>query len=235
MEKIKIEFKTHEVPAPFAHQYSLTLTIDEEIKAAYEIKYLGREDIAIEEILAEGFSEEDDFEWKGIIDASWKESILSLSQTKSQKDLSEFNEFTQTELIISRNDESETHRFYDHEELEYNVQEIVQALFETSKKESPLHIYLLKGQDQKKYEFKLSFAKRSCTISQKGKTIKQMTWENGKSFLSLVYQPAYQLNPSKPTKNGVFISFDENEWYSVNKIEEVEDLIGFESRLLEFI
>ena len=62
----------------------------------------------------------------------------------------------QTELTV----------YYDEESLSYQIQEIVQALFETSKRELPLKIqFLLKAKGKKdQFTATLSFATRSCSI-----------------------------------------------------------------------
>lgn len=239
MKKITIEFKTLDVPAPFAHDYELKLVIDKNIDASYYINYKGREDLTEEEILEEGYTIDDDFEWAGKIDTSWKNQLLSLIDTKPQgKDVVP-NEFTQTEFTISVNSDGKISKsvHYDDENLSYQVQEIVQALFETSKREFPLQINFLLKERGKKEEFKvvLSFASRSCEISQKGKIHKKLSWEDGSSFMSLVYQPDYLLDLAKTKKDDLYISFEDNAWFSVADIEENERLSGFKKALLKFL
>ncbi len=88
MKKIRIEFRTLDVPAPFAHDYTLSLELDKDIKARYQINYKGRENLSEEEIIEEGYTLDDDFEWKGEINSAWLQQIESLLDFQSsEKDI----------------------------------------------------------------------------------------------------------------------------------------------------
>lgn len=238
-KNVTIEFSTLNVPAPFAHDYVLNLSISSAINAKYKIAFKGREDLSEEEILEEGYSMDDDFEWEGIIDASWMDQIMSLICLEGQTEGQTLNEFTQTELSITVNEGNQKNKsiFYDDEVLGYKIQEIVQALFETSKRELPLQfkfLYIGKG-EKDQFEITLSFAKRNCTILKNGKPFKTLTWEDGSSLMSLIYQPDYILDLAKTKKDGLYISFEENAWFSVEEIEESERISGFKNELLKFL
>ncbi|MEL6557700.1 MAG: hypothetical protein AAFQ94_05910 [Bacteroidota bacterium] len=239
MKEIKIEFKTLEVPAPFAHNYLLHLKIDKEIEAQYEITYKGREELSEAEILEEGYTLDDDFKWSGKIDSSWKKSILGLADIVQQNESNQANEFSQTEISISLTTAGQTEStvYYDEESLSYQIQEIVQALFETSKRELPLKIqFLLKAKGKKdQFTATLSFATRSCSIFKNNELSKNLSWEEGSSLMSLIYQPDYLLDTTKTKKDDLYISFEENAWFSLDEIEESERLTGFKSELLKYL
>lgn len=239
MKKIKIEFKTLEVPAPYAHDYVLTLQIDKKIDAQYEITYKGREDLSEAEILEEGYTTDDDFSWKGEIDNSWKKSILAMADIIKTKKSVTPNEFSQTEISITVTSDGKTASavYYDEESLSYQIQEIVQALFETSKRELPLNINFLLKEGSKKVQFslKLSFANKSCSIFKNNTLTKNISWDEGSSLMSLIYQPDYLLDTTKIKKDDLYISFEENAWYSVDEIEENERLSGFKSELMKYL
>lgn len=239
MKEIKIEFKTLEVPAPFAHNYVLNLQIDQEIEAQYEIAYKGREELSEAEIIEEGYTPDDDFKWAGKIDNSWKKSILDLADIAQQKESNQANEFSQTEISITITAEGKTEKtvYYDEESLSYQIQEVVQALFETSKRELPLTIKFLLIEKGKKNQFTatLSFATRGCSIFKNNTFFKDLSWDEGSSLMSLIYQPDYLLDTTKTKKDDLYISFEENAWFSLDEIEEGERLSGFKSELLKYL
>lgn len=239
MRKIIINYETRNIPAPFAHQYQLDIELKDKIKASYEVRYLGRDEISEEEILEEGFSLNDDFTWEGEIDPSWREVILSLADEPQENAKKEPNEFTQTIVrISSKSDEGEKSRnFYDNDDIEYQIQEIVQALFENSGRELPLKVRFFqksKG-SQSEYEVTVSFAKRESTLIKNNSEKSTLSWEDTRSFMSLIYQPDYLLDSTKLKKNGLYISFEENYWYSIEEIEENEKLSGFKQAILNFL
>ncbi len=237
-KKITIEFCAINVPAPFAHDYILSLIIDKDIQATYNITYKEREGLTEEEISEEGYTPDDDFDWEGKIDNSWKDQLLSLINYNSQKTEGQsLNEFTQTKLTVTTEIDGSKDKtvYFDDESLSYNIQEIVQALFETSKRELPLNIKFLQKKNGKKdqFEITLSFAKRNCLVSKNDKHFKNLSWEDGSSFMSLIYQPDYLLDPAKTKKDDLYISFEDDFWFSVTEIEENERLVGFKTELLK--
>ena len=56
-----------------------------------------------------------------------------------------------------------------------------------------------------------------------------LSWEEGSSLMSLIYQPDYLLDTTKTKKDDLYISFEENAWFSLDEIEESERLTGFKS------
>lgn len=238
MPTIEIAFKTIEIPAPFAHEYRLKLEVDQAIKASYQITYLGREDLSEEEIALEGFTGDDDFEWSGVIDASWKPIIQSLLAVHSA-DHEQSNEFSQTELTLTGTQDGHqtTMVFYDYEELEYKIQEIVQALFETSKREAPLKLYFKSVEAKLKSHFQVevSFATRTCHVTKDNQPHRQLKWKEGKYLMSLIYQPDYLLDPVKPNKPGFYLSFDKQIWFNCSEVAESEKLPGFEQELRKYL
>ena len=206
--------------------------------AEYKIAYLGREDLSDEELALEGFTRDDDFNWSGKIDASWKSIVLSLMDVQSP-DHEQLTDFSQTELkIVTQEHNSETEMiFYDFEELEYKIQEVVQALFETSGREAPLKLFFrdVASKQKDNYEVTVAFANRTCLINKNGQSHKQLKWKEGKYLMSLIYQPDYLLDTVKPKKPGFYLSFDQDNWYSTTDIEESEKLTGFGQEIQKYL
>ncbi len=53
--------------------------------------------------------------------------------------------------------------------------------------------------------------------------------------MSLIYQPDYLIDTVKTKQDDLYISFEENFWFSVSDLEESERISGFRNELLKFL
>ncbi len=236
---LEISFQTLNLPAPFAHEYHLKIKLENEIFASFNITYLDREDLD-DDIYEEGFSDQTDFSWEGGLHKNWKGSISKiahLAQKKSRvnKDI----EHAQTEIVISYQEDEKVDKkhFFDNDELAQQVQEIIQAIYESANKELPLKIKFLQIINGKRNftEIVTSFAKREFEIIRGNQKPHTILWKKGIELMSFIYQPSYELDVIKPKKDGNYLSFDHENWFSVSSIEKEEGIIGYEQQLVFLI
>ncbi len=238
-DNLKINYTTNQVPPPYAHQYSLNIAFNgKNLEVGFELNYIHRDDISPEEITAEGFSENDDFKWNGSLNTVWIKDIKDLLNGidwNSDKELSEFDQNIHHFELKSESTKREV-TLYDHEKVDLVLQEILQAIYETAKIESPLKIDFLKieGPKRENASFVTSFKNRSVSITKNGKTT-DIDWMNGKHFMGQLFQPDYLAPPVKPKKNGLYVSFLENQWYQIDKVETEEGITGLDLKIQEFI
>lgn len=215
-----LQFQTNEfTPAPYAH--AIELHLDEKgnkLNVVFELTYMGREELELDEILQEGFSENDDLKWEGTLNQDWLtayKKLVKQGHLKKKTDLEESENYWQ----IKTNGESG----YPVDEqmfLEF-IQEIQQAVFESLEIEAPLKITILrKDRDQEnKFVFNASFVKR--TFERKnGESRQAKDWSELNSFLKEVFWGDFrpeQAMKKSPGKSGLFLNIGDNLWYEIGK------------------
>ena len=90
---VKISYQTLQLPPPFAFAYTLDLIFQEDrLDISYELEFMNRDQISLEEIEEEGYSEDDDFNWKGSLGKVWVDNLQNdLSQIELEDESEEFN------------------------------------------------------------------------------------------------------------------------------------------------
>lgn len=215
---IELSYQTQNIPAPYAYSVVCSFKIaNEQIEVDFNLTYLDRDEVSEDEIRAEGFSENDDFKWKGCLGPNWEEPIQELLRVNYQSDPK--NEFY-------------LHVITDKKELGFPnisddlmIQELIQAVYESAQEEAPLQIeYYNEG---KKGSLLWEFAKRKVTINNT-----EIAWEEGKTIMQALYSVEME-NPKiskKPVNQS--ISFDGNSWIAFdvsqfwNSLSEVENRPG---------
>ena len=79
-----------DIPPPHSFHVMLRISATPEGEARVEFsrEYTDREEIPPDEIEAEGFSEDDDFHWKGVLPVFWLEEMKILVETGEWKEAS---------------------------------------------------------------------------------------------------------------------------------------------------
>ncbi len=238
-DQIKIAYTTHEIPPPFAHEYDLDIKFQpDKLQIDYQLRYILRDEISPDEIEAEGFSANDDFQWKGVLHKNWIQPIqevLDRINWSANEELSEFTQQIHTIDVKFKGKESQV-SLYDNQRLDQSLQEILQAIYETAGIEPPLSIKLSlkKGSEKKDYTFLAHFKNRTVNMEVNGNA-RLMEWEQGKKFMQLVFEPDYLLPPEKIKKDGLYISFLDDQWYHFDKVTKEEQLDGLVEKVLNFL
>lgn len=223
---VEIQFNTAEIiPPPYSHCYSMRIDDlgSSSPMVRFVLHYTQREDLTVEEILDEGFSENDDFEWAGELHSAWGETITAtLQKTKlTTKPLKA--ESNEVQITIHTPDAPEQVGIpANTQEWEYLGQELIQAIFETANIEAPLRLIYLKrspkGQ-QVQLEMNVFFSRRTVKASmQMGqlKKSRQLDWQTLNPMLKLIYSGEFLAEKAlskEPHSPGKYLSLGDGLWY----------------------
>ncbi|MDF9795003.1 hypothetical protein OKW21_000266 [Catalinimonas alkaloidigena] len=241
IKQIEIIFQTLVVPPPYAHEYRLSIDFSSaQLQTSFQIKYTEREQLSEEEIIEEGFTLYDDFEWKGSLPKPWKPAILDVVASTNHLFESPKPDSQQVlELKLNyENDETEKGIPDNIEGWEYFTQEIIQAIYEISKKELPLKISYVElgANDKQTISVQPRFSHRSLTVMREKngkKEEKTLKWEQLMPLLQTVYLPDYDPEKAKnklPNKPGKYIDQGDGLWYklgtAVSNPSKKKDAVG---------
>jgi hypothetical protein len=219
-----IRFQTApSTPAPFSHYDTFKLYIDSEskINVDFSITYIDRDALTEDEILNEGFTLNDNFSWKGGLNPLWIDEfqkLLSNSKIIRKREEDEYQDFIEVEL----EEDGKRVTIYPvvKEKWQYFLQELMQAIFEVSKKEEPFKLsYLdIQGQASVLLEFEASFATKTFKSSKNGGTDTILPWAQLQTVMDTVYRAEFvddHAVESKPTKSGKYLSAGDGLWYQL--------------------
>jgi hypothetical protein len=197
------------VPAPFC--YEVAFEFSDENQLDFEMIYTNREDLSEDEILNEGFTENDNYKWSGNLNPIWRVQIGELL-TKTDKR----NNLIDQEIILKVDGEEFAPKNY--KEWNFLIQDLIQAVFETSGKEQPwqMELEIIKNGQKKLQQMKVLFASRNVDFAF-GSTVK-MDWNRSKKFMELLYLGEFdeaKANTQTPDKDGVYLCFDKITWYKL--------------------
>ncbi|TDB67049.1 hypothetical protein [Arundinibacter roseus] len=222
-EKFIIRFQTAAyLPSPYAHEYSLSFdTAHGSLAVDFVLNYLDRDELDLETILDEGFTENDDYAWKGTLPFVWKTRLQQMVQPK-QLVLNSYISENDSLIEIEFQDEEEQQKIQfpaDTELWDYFLQEIIQAIYEASGKERPFELrYLhIEKMESSLLNFQASFL--HCTFQA---TLDQhptvlLPWESVNELMATVFtaefipEEAYQ---RKPTQPGNYLYIGDDLWYA---------------------
>lgn len=215
---LEILFESGHVPPPYSHVYSLKLQPQETgLAVEFSLHYTHRDELSLEEIIDEGFSEEDDYTYCGTVAAVWKGPLKDLWNHTDWMEMSAFEDGG----IMIRLGEAEEQVPKQQEAWSFLAQEIIQAIYEQSGKEAPLLLAFMKVDKSGpvEVELQLSFAQRKAEASVNGQVI-ALSWEKTKKLLTDVYLPDYDFEhvaTKKPTKRGHYIDLGDGHWFELGK------------------
>lgn len=217
---IRIEYLDNFSPPPFAHQYVLEIDCRNKFpKLQYSLCYLERDSLSEEEILDEGFTLNDDFSWQGNLPPTWQQVI--------QEELKKWN-WSSTQEEVQRLYVAVTpsggNMLYltaeQEEEALLFVQELIQALYEKSKKEYPLIMEMkevMPNGTAYLFHLEASFLHRRITVEEKpGNFHRSHNWRTLFPFLERIDTLEFDISrgqqePGK--KPGAYLNFGDGTWY----------------------
>ncbi len=231
MPTFSLKYQTADnIPAPYAHAIEINGSIEPtELSISFELTYLGREDVPEDELLAEGFSVDDDFQWSGALPPIWGDIILgSLKSSKPLKinNLEAHQDFWEIDF--------EANSFYpqNHSDWKYLLEEIQQAVLEMAGKEAPLRISCLHIQNQgsKEVSISASFVNRNLNYQlinspAEDKTEKILPWHELNFILKNTFSGEFDASfalTKKPNHQGLFVNIGEEFWYEVGKSLQIQ-------------
>ncbi|EIM78101.1 hypothetical protein A3SI_04882 [Nitritalea halalkaliphila LW7] len=216
--ELEILFESGHVPPPYSHVYSLKLRPqDTGIAVDFALHYTHRDELSLEEIIDEGFNEDDDYTYSGTVSVVWRGPLKDLWNHTDWMEMSSFEDGG----ISMRIEEGEERVPKQQEAWSFLAQEIIQAIYEQAGKEAPLFLAFLKVDKQGpvEVELQLSFAQRKAEAMVNGQLV-SLSWEKTKKLLTDVYLPDYDYEhvaTKKPTKRGNYIDLGDGNWFELGK------------------
>lgn len=221
---ITFEYNTGPIPPPFCHKYKIAVSKSDHDKyqITLNLEYYDRDEITEEEIFDEGFTLDDDYKWNGELPLVWGQEIENkVKSTNRKKKPSRSKDESEFIIRVVQDNQSEILQPASSRIWEIFIQEIIQAVFELSKKEAPLQISFISGSSKnqnQKIDFTFSFANRSVLrdSSQKGK--KAIDWLEGQNLLKYIFAIDYLPENSFekiPSADSNYISPGDGMWYDL--------------------
>lgn len=209
---IVISYQTQHLPPPYAFATVLQFDLGDQCRATVQQEYLERDQLDEQEILAEGFSENDDFQWDGTIGNAW---MKVLSTLPSYTYVSEPHEDHYIHVAI---DGQPMGYPKDIQSASILVQELIQAVFEASGKEAPLDIQIHQKDSISSLEWR--FADSIFLVDEKPKY-----WEAGRALMESIYSIDYEdIKSSKNPKGEMAIQFGDGMWYPIGSKKVIEKI-----------
>lgn len=218
---IVIEFDSGTIPPPFSHVYRLSLDWSKaELIAELELHYTDREDLTEDEILDEGFTSNDDFSYKGVLDSVWKK-VISMEFEKAKWSGRHIGEGGITLSALEQGKTGPAKVPVEQEAWQMLAQDLIQAIYETSKKEAPLTVNYrqVTNEESTDCSITMNFSNREAifTVKHESRTI---NWEYAVQLLKLVFSPDYNYELAKETpgtKRGEYIECGDGYWHELGK------------------
>ena len=218
---IIIEFDSGIVPPPFSHFYRLALDWRERtLEADFEIHYTNREDLTEEEILDEGFTPDDNFSFRGELDYVWKKVISQeFEKTKWSGRPPEEGGLSITAVTDGKPGTAKAPE--NQEAWQMLAQDVIQAIFETAKKEAPLTVNyrLVDNENIRDCAITMKFSSRQAIVQVQEES-REINWEYAVQLLKMVFTPDYNYELAKETpsnKRGAYIECGDGYWHELGK------------------
>jgi hypothetical protein len=218
-QQLIIHFETaNNVPPPFSYRYKLILKpTPQAILADISLIYTDRDEVQADEIEAEGFTDNDDFSWKGSLNSVWQSEIekLLLNSKITNAKVGDETDLLVLEYEDEKGVPSSLQKWH------FLAQELIQATYETAKKERPFELIVLKNNQTQTTEAKLTASFVSRTIVVEGlANPKTIDWKELTTMMETIFAPDYLTNEAsanKPSKSGLFVNLGDELWYEVGK------------------
>lgn len=218
---IELEFDSGFIPPPYSHVYRISLDWSKgELQAKLDLHYTDREELSENEILDEGFTPNDDYSYDGPLNNTWIKAISEkLANTKwSGKSLEEGG------IIIKPIESGNVGKVKvpaDQEDWIVFGQDIIQAIYETSKKEAPLtiHYRLVDTETIKDCFITIRFSDREVIFTE-GNETRKINWEYTVQLMKLIFTPDYHYELAKEEpgkKRGAYIECGDGLWHELGK------------------
>lgn len=220
--KVIVSYQTLQLPPPYSFAYTLDINIDnDQVLINLDQEYLNRDTLSEEEILNEGFTLDDNFSWKGTLGKVWADYLGKLFEDVTLQDVSS-DEGLYIHMAIGN---GKPGMVLDTDFWDYELQEVVQAIYEAAKRESMMHLDFAFIDDggQREITLDASFENRKARVDGD----QSLSWDDLRKIMSLVYNEEYEENSSKkPASDGIWVDFDgQGDFYKVSSKSVQSELV----------
>lgn len=235
---IQIRYQTaRSLPAPYAYFYVLTAQAiaSQSLQIDLAITYPDRDDIDDDELIAEGYTRDDDFKWSGRLPKTWLstfDSFIGKTQLQEfdEEKLGEDDDYWEVELDVSAGSIKKG-RPNNADDWQYLMQELIQASYELVGRERPFELtYLDFSGKQNNMELRLtaSFAERTVqivTFVNKREQRKTVPWTVLQHTMAEVYNHEFEEEEAqlkRPRQEGQWLNIGSEEWYDVSEMPSLQ-------------
>ncbi|NQZ75677.1 MAG: hypothetical protein HRT61_06130 [Ekhidna sp.] len=213
---LTISYQTQHLPPPQAYAAVMEIDVTNEIiEANLSIEYINRDSLTLDEIIAEGYTKDDNYQWKGTLSSAWSDDIFELASLNQGKE-------PHSEIYLHLSKEQNQGGFpKDIKKADHIFHEILQAILETDSIEKPLTLKMKLNEEIETFHWKFStreFIRNDRQFND---------WSLGRKFMNLVFSLNFeQLKPIKKPQNGTVEI--EGLWYPLPKkiIESTLKILG---------
>lgn len=216
-----LEYDSGIVPPPYSHVFRLALDWSKGgLSAALDLHYTERDELSEEEILDEGFTANDDYSYKGPLSAVWTKPLQQLYD-KSRWTNKDIEEGGITVSPMEKGKDEGVKIPANQEEWQLMAQDLIQAIYETAKKEAPLQVHyrLVENDLISDCSVTVHFSNREV-IFEKGGIATSINWEYAIQLMKLVFTPDYHYEMAKEEpgkKRGAYIDCGDGYWHELGK------------------
>ena len=231
---LEIEFDSGMVPPPFSHVFRLALDwASGNLNAKLVLHYTDREELSEQEILDEGFTPEDDYSGELQLNSVWIDPVLDLLRN-TRWNSKQLNDGGIT-LSLVENGKLQTAKVpANQEDWQLMAQDIIQAIYESSKKEKPLSIQYRKVDHDSTRDIQITvFFENREVILKEAEENRVLNWDYAIQLMKLIFTPDYDYELAKEspgTKRGDYIECGDGFWHDMNKgvvnIDSSMDTVG---------
>ncbi|MHA7128134.1 hypothetical protein [Algoriphagus namhaensis] len=241
---LEIEYDSGSIPPPFSHVYRLLLDWSQGVLSAdLVMHYTDREELSEEEILAEGFTPNDDYSAKLDLNPIWTEPIFDkLRETKWNS--RQLQDEGISLALVEKSSTSQPKVPVDQEGWKLLAQDLIQAIYETSKKEAPLTIQFRVVTNEISVDGAITvhFSDREVILDKAGEKEK-LNWDYSIQLMKLVFTPDYNYEIAREEagkKRGIYIECGDGFWHTLGKgvtniDEEFDAVARLEEALLSLV
>lgn len=228
---LQIRYQTaRSLPAPYAYFYTLTArpTANGSLDIDFSITFPDRDDIDDDELMAEGYTRDDDFGWAGRLPNAWQRALTDLvDKTRLrplvEDDLHEDDPFLELTIALPNGQQAQGTPRGNVDDWLYLVQELMQAAYEAGGREAAFMLHFLDTDGSSPLEIDLiaSFAERSIQVKRIQKPNEQqktIPWSRLSSIMEEVYRHDYPDEPllKRPRQAGQWLNLGADEWYNIS-------------------
>ena len=215
-EKVTFTYVPANTPPPFSYEVTIDCVPEENnLQVQLDMRYTHRDEVDKEEIIAEGFTGDDDFHWQGNLPTVWLKNLNNHLQH-----LVIIDKQSPVSIQLWREKSMKKGSPKKLQEWEYLIQELIQAILEQAERELPLQMGIMiveKNIESKIQWLELSFAQFTVK-DEKGHEI--MSWEYGKELMELIFMLDFEeADPKEQNAKtpGIYLDPGDGLWYQVGK------------------
>ena len=230
---LQVRYQTaRSLPAPYAYFYTLTARpTGNEVQIDLAITYPDRDDIDDDELIAEGFTRDDDFNWSGRLPNAWLRAFGDVAdktrlQPVDEEQLGEDDDFWDISF-----DGSQTGKPTNADDWQYLIQELIQATYEADKRERPFELTFLDSRGPgRELVLTASFADRTVVIRERSHRdgSRTLPWSTLQRVMSTVYSVDFDPDTTldrRPKTTGQWLNLGTDDWYEISKFKDITKLL----------